>query len=198
MKIDLSNLRIFVVVFVFVYIKINLTPRQLSVLSWVNQHKKGRSYDLRSKKIIISCDVMFDETLFPSLTNLVETISSGRASLIIYLCLISRDTASSSECTTSNSEGTTSRSVQTEPINPYTLPSLVGPQIQVEHGIPPPKFKDYVNCATRYPVEMYITYANVSRSHIPFVSQISNFCEPSSFQESNSQLIWQNAIERRT
>ncbi|KAI5326038.1 hypothetical protein L3X38_035112 [Prunus dulcis] len=107
----------------------------------------------------------------------------------------SQDTTSSSEGTTSNIKGAPSGSVQTELINPSTLPSLVAPRRNPSRERnPPPKFKDYINCATWYPIESYITYANVSRSYAAFLSKILNSCKPSSFQEENSQLIWQNAM----
>ncbi|BBH09537.1 Seven transmembrane MLO family protein [Prunus dulcis] len=40
----------------------------------------------------------------------------------------------------------------------------------------------------------YISTANVSLSHAAFLSNISKYCEPSSFEEANSQSVWKDAM----
>ncbi|KAI5350901.1 hypothetical protein L3X38_003792 [Prunus dulcis] len=45
-----------------------------------------------------------------------------------------------------------------------------------------------------YPIENYISTANVSLSHAAFVSNISKYCKPSSFEEANSQSVWRDAM----
>ncbi|CAB4264058.1 unnamed protein product [Prunus armeniaca] len=210
-KIDLSPLRIFGYVR-FVHIqglhrdKFDLRAAKCVFMGYSSTQKGYKCCDSRTRKIIISRDVVFDETCSffdKSYGNnskgesfldqvplpIVETIDDHSPTSVPC----SRDITSSSEGTPSNNEGTPFDSVQTELIS--ILPSLVAPRRNPSRARnPPPKFKDYVSCTTRYPVERYITYANVSQSHAAFLSKISNSCEPSSFQEAKTQLIWQKAM----
>ncbi|CAB4294637.1 unnamed protein product [Prunus armeniaca] len=176
-KIDLSPLRIFGYVR-FVHIqglhrdKFDLRAAKCVFMGYSSTQKgKGESF--------------LDQVPLP----IVETIDDHSPTSVPC----SRDITSSNEGTPSNNEGTPFDSVRTELIS--ILPSLVAPRRNPSRARnPPPKFKDYVSCATRYPVERYITYANVSRSHAAFLSKISNSCEPSSFQEAKTQFIWQKAM----
>ncbi|KAM1363584.1 hypothetical protein TB2_028025 [Malus domestica] len=59
----------------------------------------------------------------------------------------------------------------------------------------PAWFKDYVSYTSRYPIEKYLEYSKVSPSHATFLSKISASSELSLFQEVNSQLIWQTAMD---
>ncbi|CAL9000577.1 unnamed protein product [Prunus brigantina] len=164
-KIDLSHLRIFGCV-CFVHIqglhrdKFDSRAAKCFFMGYSSTQKGYKCYDSRTRKIIISRDVVFDETCSffdKSYGNnsqgesfldqvplpIVETIDDHSPTSVPC----SGDITSSSEGTPSNNE-----------------------------------------------VERYITYANVSRSHAAFLSKISNSCEPSSFQEAKTQLIWQKAM----
>ncbi|CAL8090944.1 unnamed protein product [Prunus armeniaca] len=159
-KIDLSPLRIFGYVR-FVHIqglhrdKFDLRAAKCVFMGYSSTQKGYKCCDSRTRKIIISRDVVFDETCSffdKSYGNnskgesfldqvplpIVETIDDHSPTSVPC----SRDITSSSEGTPSNNEGTPFDSVQTELIS--ILPSLVAPRRNPSRARnPPPKFKDY-------------------------------------------------------
>jgi hypothetical protein len=59
---------------------------------------------------------------------------------------------------------------------------------------PPSKLQDYKVYTTKYPLENYVNYSKVSKTHAAFLSAISNVPEPKTYQEASQQRVWVAAM----
>ncbi|RVW28194.1 Retrovirus-related Pol polyprotein from transposon RE2 [Vitis vinifera] len=60
---------------------------------------------------------------------------------------------------------------------------------------PPAKFRDYIAAAVRYPPEKFLSYQNLSTSHLAYLTAISSVHEPKNFHEANSQPMWRKSMD---
>ena len=58
----------------------------------------------------------------------------------------------------------------------------------------PTRFQDFVTYKPTHPISNYVTYRRVTQKHASYLSSISRYSEPQSFDDANSQGVWKKAM----
>ena len=74
-------------------------------------------------------------------------------------------------------------------VSPYTLPP------RTNRRQPPVKYEPILNCKVKYSINNYVSYENLSKSYVNFVSQLSTVFTPSSLQEALADSRWIQAMK---
>ncbi|KAL6322438.1 hypothetical protein AAG906_008093 [Vitis piasezkii] len=183
-KPDLSHLKVFGCT-CFVHLSATqrrdkLDPRAVKcVFLGYSQTQKGyRCYDTTAKRLFVSRDVQFVET-----SPIFENSNQG-------------EILSDFHPTEASVESTINQVVQESAPNidiseQTTLPRRNPPR----ERHPPAKFRDYIAAAVRYPPEKFLSYQNLSTSHLAYLTAISSVHEPKNFHEANSQPMWRKSMD---
>lgn len=203
-KPDLSHLKVFGCT-CFVHLSATqrrdkLDPRAVKcVFLGYSQTQKGyRCYDTTAKRLFVSRDVQFVETspIFEN-SNQGEILSDFVPLPEVAANIEQQSIAPTIQHPTEASvESTINQVVQESAPNidiseQTTLPRRNPPR---EHH-PPAKFRDYIAAAVRYPPEKFLSYQNLSTSHLAYLTAISSVHEPKNFHEANSQPMWRKSMD---
>ena len=203
-KPDLSHLKVFGCT-CFVHLSATqrrdkLDPRAVKcVFLGYSQTQKGyRCYDTTAKRLFVSRDVQFVETspIFEN-SNQGEILSDFVPLPEVAANIEQQSIAPTIQHPTEASvESTINQVVQESAPNidiseQTTLPRRNPPR----ERHPPAKFRDYIAAAVRYPPEKFLSYQNLSTSHLAYLTAISSVHEPKNFHEANSQPMWRKSMD---
>ncbi|RVW42670.1 Retrovirus-related Pol polyprotein from transposon TNT 1-94 [Vitis vinifera] len=203
-KPDLSHLKVFGCT-CFVHLSATqrrdkLDPKAVKcVFLGYSQTQKGyRCYDTTAKRLFVSRDVQFVETspIFEN-SNQGEILSDFVSLPEVAANIEQQSIAPTIQHPTEASvESTINQVVQESAPNidiseQTTLPRRNPPQ----ERHPPAKFRDYIAAAVRYPPEKFLSYQNLSTSHLAYLTAISSVHEPKNFHEANSQPMWRKSMD---
>ena len=203
-KPDLSHLKVFGCT-CFVHLSATqrrdkLDPRAVKcVFLGYSQTQKGyRCYDTTAKRLFVSRDVQFVETspIFEN-SNQGEILSDFVPLPEVAANIEQQSIAPTIQHPTEASvESTINQVVQESAPNidiseQTTLPRRNPPR----ESHPPAKFRDYIAAAVRYPPEKFLSYQNLSTSHLAYLTAISSVHEPKNFHEANSQPMWRKSMD---
>ncbi|RVW45971.1 Retrovirus-related Pol polyprotein from transposon TNT 1-94 [Vitis vinifera] len=203
-KPDLSHLKVFGCT-CFVHLSATqrrdkLDPRAVKcVFLGYSQTQKGyRCYDTTAKRLFVSRDVQFVETspIFEN-SNQGEILSDFVPLPEVAANIEQQSIAPTIQHPTEASvESTINQVVQESAPNidiseQTTLPRRNPPR----ERHPPAKFRDYIAAAVRYPPEKFLSYQNLSTSHLAYLTTISSVHEPKNFHEANSQPMWRKSMD---
>ncbi|RVW87112.1 Oligopeptide transporter 1 [Vitis vinifera] len=156
------------------------------------------AYDTTAKRLFVSRDVQFVETspIFEN-SNQGEILSDFVPLPEVAANIEQQSIAPTIQHPTEASvESTINQVVQESAPNidiseQTTLPRRNPPR----ERHPPAKFRDYIAAAVRYPPEKFLSYQNLSTSHLAYLTAISSVHEPKNFHEANSQPMWRKSMD---
>lgn len=184
-------------------------------------HVKGAVvYDVHTKEILVSRNIMFHEHLLPY-RGLVSSAPQCPPSPNSDLLLTTPPLPESIEPMPSDPhhlptqepdtlnhnsdidkpdpptpETATAPNITEPPLQPETLDTI--PQRSTRTTKPPNHFKDYF-CATTttyYPVHDYLSYQSLSSTYKSYVMSLDAVAEPASYQEASQYPCWVEAMEK--